>query len=188
MPTILSRRVVGDPILRKQAKLIDKNNIGSAKIQTLIRDMLRTLKAKEYGIAIAAPQVGESIALVVIDIKKTPTRPDIDEYSAILINPKILKYLGKTEFMRDGCISVGAEDDPLYGWSERYPKVVVEWLDEAGNRQQAEFDGLLAHVMQHEIDHLNGRLFIDLVKDSKTYIHASEYLKIQKHESNTDSI
>ncbi len=174
---ILERKIIGDPILRKKARLLKQAELNSAKTKELIADMSYTLRAKQYGIAIAAPQVGESLALVVIDLKKTPSRPDVVDYKAVLINPKITKYIGKTRPVRDGCISVGADDDPLYGWSERSPKVEVEWLDESGNKNKEKFDGLLAHVMQHEIDHLNGILFVDRVKDPKTYIHASEYLK-----------
>lgn len=170
-----NRRVVGDPILRQVAEeIVDFDNTA---LTGLITDMRDTLRLHDYGIALAAPQIGVSMAVVVIELKPTPTRPDLKTQSLILINPKIDAYLGKKVTLRDGCVSIGAIDDPLYGWSERQESVKVSFQDEHGSKHTEEYDGFMAHVMQHEIDHLNGVLFIDRVKDPKTYMHASEFKK-----------
>lgn len=179
MPEILQRRVVGDPILRTKAKQLTKQNITSSDVKAVVENMYYTLKKKQYGIALAAPQVGHALAIAIIDLKPTPTRPNLTACRMTLFNPKITEYIGEVVSLRDGCVSIGAEDDPIYGWSERYEGVGVEYQNQDGDKKVEKFHGFLAHVMQHEIDHLNGVLFIDRVKDSKTYTTASEYLKQQ---------
>lgn len=177
--TKIDRRVIGDPILRKVADKITKQEFGSKKLINLVDSMRSALEKNDYGIAMAAPQIGVSKAVIVIELKPTPTRKDIDKFSLVLINPKITAYKGKKVMLRDGCISIGAQEDPLYGWSERYESVVVSYMDNDGNEHTETYDGFMAHVMQHEVDHLNGVLFVDRVKDPKTYIHASEFKKLQ---------
>lgn len=176
---IRKRRVIGDPILREVAKQVTKEDFRKSELKKLVDDMHGTLAQNNYGIALAAPQIGESKAVIVIELKKTPTRPELEEFSLVLINPVIKKYTGKKVMLRDGCVSVGAEDDPIYGWSERSESIEVTYQDESGKEHTEKFDGFMSHVLQHEIDHLNGILFVDRVKDPKTYIQASEYKKQQ---------
>jgi peptide deformylase len=102
----------------------------------------------------------------------------------IIINPKITKFYGKTTGMWEGCIS-GTE---LYGKAVRYKKVRLSWLDENAQQHKNDFNGLVAQVIQHEVDHLNGILFVDRVKDTKTYITFSEYKKLRRAENKQDKI
>ena len=173
----LSRRVIGDPILRKNSLNLEDVEIPSEITKKLVTEITDFLREKNYGIAIAAPQVGVDKSIVVIDIKKTPTRPDAEPFHLVMYNPEIISYDGDEVELRDGCISIGDVDDPLYGWSTRYTKVIVRYKDQEANELTEVFEGFIAHVMQHEIDHLNGILFVDRVKDSKKYTHASEYKK-----------
>jgi peptide deformylase len=173
---ILKRRQFGDPVLRQKARRISKDEILSDDIQDLIKDLKYTLENRKYGIGLAAPQIGKSLAISYIGLKPTPTRPNLKRQDMAIINPEIVKTYGKKEQMWEGCISFG---DP-FAKAERFKKIRVRYLDEKARTHEKEFDGILAHVLQHEIDHLNGTLFVDRVVDSKTYVTTSEYKKIIK--------
>lgn len=177
--SILRRRQFGDPVLRSVAEELSREDINSVRIQTLIKDMQTTLEEKKYGVGIAAPQVGQSVALSVIAIKPTPTRPQLKREELIVINPVVTKTYGAKAPMWEGCIS-GPE---LYAQVPRYKKLRVKWLDARANEHEEDFEGFMAHVLQHEIDHLSGLLFVDNVKDTRSYMTFSEYKKMKKRES-----
>lgn len=139
--------------------------------------MRYTLEKKKYGIGLAAPQVGESIALIIIGIKPTPSRPKLESYEAVIINPIIIKDYGKKEAMWEGCISLGSSNSPIFVQAMRYPKIRLEYQDDQAETHIETFDGIKAHLLQHEIDHLRGILFVDRVKDSTTFMNLSEYKK-----------
>jgi len=173
------RTQFGNPILRTPSKVLSKQEILSKQTQELLKDMRYTLEKRKYGIGLAAPQVGMGVAVVVVGLKPTPTRPNIEKLDIDFINPAITKYYGKTTGMWEACIS-GSE---LYGKAVRYKKIRLVWLDKKAQKHEDDFDGLLAQVIQHEVDHLNGVLFVDRVKDSKTYVTFSEYKIIRKAEN-----
>jgi peptide deformylase len=175
----LRRTQFGNPILRQKTKHLRKDEILSNEIQQLIKRMKFTLERKKFGIGLAAPQIGKSLAISFIGLKPTPSRPNLKRQDMVIINPTIIKSFGQKVPMWEGCISFG---DP-YAKTERYKKIRVSWLDEKAKKHEKDFDGILAHVLQHEIDHLNGVLFVDRVKDTTTYVTESEYLKIRKQES-----
>jgi peptide deformylase len=176
---ILRRTQFGNPVLRQKAKHLTKDEILSDEIQDLIKNMRHTLLNRDYGIGIAAPQVGKSVALSVIELRATRTRPNLprkDWISMVIINPEIIKSYEKSEEMWEGCLSL----DNVFAKVPRYKKVRVKYQDEKAKTHEKELDGLLAQVFQHETDHLNGILFVDKVKDTKTYMSESEYLKMRK--------
>ncbi|MBL8159264.1 peptide deformylase [Candidatus Saccharibacteria bacterium] len=177
MSKILPAARLGNPVLRKVARRLTPTEIRSHTIQTLIRDMRYTLVKERYGVGIAAPQVGRSVALSVIGIKPTPTRPDREPFDAVIINPEIIETYGRRKQSWEGCISCGTGDDTLYGLVPRYTKLKLRWLDEHAVPHEEVVDGFVAHVVQHETDHLNGVLFVDLVKDTTSYMMADEYRK-----------
>jgi peptide deformylase len=142
--------------------------------------MRYTLEKKRYGVGLAAPQVGEPIAVAIIGLKPTPTRPNIEKLSLTLINPEIISRKGKPIGKWEACIS-GSD---LYGKAMRYEKIRLRWLDHKAKPHEQDFEGLVAQVIQHEVDHLNGILFVERVKDPKTYVTFSEYKKIRKAEKN----
>ena len=125
-------------------------------VQSLIDDMLETMYDTEDGIGLAATQVGRSEAIVVIDISESRQEP------LILINPKVVKGEFK-EKGSEGCLSVPGYRADV----ERFTKVTVEALDRNGENIIIESDDFLAIVMQHEIDHLKGKLFIDYLSPLK---------------------
>ncbi|HUC95804.1 MAG TPA: peptide deformylase [Candidatus Saccharimonadia bacterium] len=177
---ILKRTQFGNPILRAQTKQLSVSEIKSVDIQSFLKDMRYTLDKKQYGIGLAATQVGRDLAISVVGLKPTPTRPNIEKLDMVLINPRITKFYGKKTGMWEGCIS-GSE---LYGKALRYEKVRLSWLDENAKKHEKDFEGILAQVIQHEVDHTNGILFVDRVKDPKTYTTFSEYRKLRKAENN----
>lgn len=181
---VLNRRQFGDPLLRETARRMTKSEILSEPIKHLIADMRQTLRTNELGVGLAAPQVGESVALSVIWIEPTAQRPHVENFSATIINPKIVSSHGRRVQRWEGCISGGSHGTAdLFAKVPRYNDVDVEYLDEKGNQHTETYTGLLAQIMQHEIDHLNGILFVDRVKDTKTYMTHAEYRKMLKEAS-----
>jgi peptide deformylase len=174
---LLPRTKFGNPILRAKARHLSREEILSDDIQTLIADMRYTVAKKQYGVGLAAPQVGKSVALSVIAIKTTPTRPDRTPFDMTIINPEIVETYGNRTGMWEGCISCGQGIDLLYAKALRYKKIKLRWLDEHAVQHEEILEDFTAHVAQHETDHLNGILFVDRVRDTKTYMMADEYRK-----------
>ena len=184
MSKLLKKTEFGNQILRNVNVSLSDSEIGSVEIQHIINDMYYTLELKKYGVGIAAPQVGKNIAISTIDTKPTPTRPDIKREKLTIINPVILKTYGHTEPMWEGCIS----GSKLYAKVPRHTKILLKWKDEKAKEHEKVFEGFLAHVIQHEVDHLNGVLFVDKVVDTKSYMTFSEYKKMRKIEKRQHTI
>ncbi len=134
------------PALRRKAKKVDDSN----EISGLIKEMKRILKEEE-GVGLAAPQVGVSKRVIVINAAE-------DQMMALL-NPEIIKKSREKIVGREGCLSMKG----VWLDIERYKEVKIKFLDEEGKQLEIDADGLLAVVLQHEIDHLDGKLFIDRV-------------------------
>ena len=177
VPKILRRTVFGDPILRENARRLSKAEIASSTIQTLIADMFYTVRLKKTGVGLAAPQVGESVALSVIAIKATPNRPSLTPFETVIINPEIVETFGRRQQMWEGCISCGEGRHTLYAKVPRYKKVKLRWLDDRAVEHEEILEGMQAHVAQHEVDHLDGILFVDRVRDTSTFMMQSEFRK-----------
>jgi peptide deformylase len=134
-----------DPILRQKTQEIE--DVLDPKIQKLIDNMIRSM-SKNKGIGLAAPQVGKSLKLFVVEMMDGPL---------ILINPKITWFSNKQEEDEEGCLSIPGK----FGKVERSYKIKVKGMDRENNKISLKAEGLLARVIQHETDHLNGILFID---------------------------
>lgn len=147
---------LGNSILRKVAQPIDKDY---PNLQQLIADMYETMYAAD-GVGLAAPQIDLSIRLVVIGFRpydeKTETYGPVSEEHT-LINPEILEYKGEKQYFNEGCLSIpDIHEDVL-----RTEAVVVRWYDEKWQLHEEELHGMFARVAQHEIDHLEGKVFTD---------------------------
>jgi peptide deformylase len=142
--TPLPLRVLGDPILREETKPV---TVITAELRQLIDAMFETMYAAR-GIGLAAPQVGRSERLAVIDV---------DDEPLVLINPEILESSSATEKAEEGCLSI----PEIYADVERPESIHLRAMDRDGNVFEREASGLLARCMQHEIDHLHGKMFID---------------------------
>lgn len=171
----------GNHVLRHKSKELSVAEITSAKTQDLIDQMKELVKSKKFGIGLAAPQIGESFAVCVIAIKSTPTRPNLEPYEKIIINPSF-EGIGRHSQLWEGCISSGVGNNSLYAKVPRYRKIKATYYDQKGKFVTEILDGIKAHVFQHETDHVNGILFVDRVKDTKSYMLASEYRKLIKAE------
>ena len=154
---VLPIYIYGQPVLRKVAEDITPDY---PELETFINDMWETL-AESEGIGLAAPQVGKSIRVVVIDLD--PISEDYPEYKGfrhVYINPHIIEYdESKTDSMEEGCLSLPAIHEKV----TRPKRIHVHWLDEEMQPHDEWVEGYLARVMQHEFDHLEGKVFVDRV-------------------------
>ena len=144
-------------VLRHVAKPVVPRDIGTKKLGDLIATMKKALRQEDDGVAIAAPQVGESLRIFVVRgglLKRFPE-------DQVFINPEIIRRGRKTHEVEEGCLSVRW----LYGEVERAERVTLRALDEEGNVKTIGASGLLAQIFQHECDHLDGVLFIDKAKN-----------------------
>lgn len=166
----------GDPMLRKTAKKVSVSTIKTTNFQNLIKNIRTTLIEKELGVALASPQVGESLALAVIAVRPTAHRPKVKEFDLVIINPSY-QGIGAKKEMWEGCISSGAGQAGLFAKVPRYKKIEASYLDENAAKHTKQFSGLVSQIIQHETDHLNGILFVDKVQNTKTYMSMAEYRK-----------
>ena len=160
---------MGDPILEKTCKEVKEM---TPRIRELIEDMFETMYDDE-GIGLAAPQIGIEKRIVVIDIPEEDGKQGKNKL--VLINPKITAKEGEVA-SEEGCLSV-----PEYRAEvKRFEKITLECQDLNGQKQVYEADGLLAICMQHELDHLDGKLFIDYLSRLKRDRLLTKYRKLKK--------
>lgn len=163
---------MGHPTLRKVAEPFPINEIGRQSFEVLIADMRETLHAYG-GIGLAAPQINVSYQIVVVEIENTTTRygeVDLVPFS-VIINPAITIIDEAPGGYWEGCLSIPG----MMGYVERPQHVRIDYLDEAGLSQSIELKGFLATIFQHEIDHLQGTLYVDRLKDPSLFAFEDEY-------------
>ncbi len=163
---------LGNPILRQHALPVDPGDIRKPAFQQLIDDMFETMY-EEPGIGLAAPQVGRSQQLVVMDCPGEGGFP-----STVLINPTIVYYGPEQAEFWEGCLSV----DGLRGKVTRPSMVRVTGLDRQGKPVDIEASGLYAVCIQHELDHLIGKVFLDRMTDLSTLTQMEEFQKYWQKE------
>ena len=158
--SILDIRVLGDPVLRKPTKAVGEI---TDDLRTLIADMFETMYAAE-GIGLAAPQVGRSERLAIVDVEGR---------KFTLINPEILSTGVPPAKAEEGCLSI----PDIYGAVERPSVVTIRFMDETGDIREETGTELLGRCFQHEIDHLDGKLFIDYLSPLKRRSALSKWEK-----------
>lgn len=162
MPYIREILTEGHPTLRRVAKRVAPREIGEPLFQQLIDDMFETMYDAP-GVGLAAPQVNVSKRVFVMDVHDELHEP------TVVINPKV-EMLGEEIELREGCLSV-----PGYvGEITRFERVAVSGLDRNGQKIRLEGDGLFAQCVQHEVDHLNGALYIDRAVNVREAISEEE--------------
>jgi peptide deformylase len=139
----------GEEELRKDSVPVEEIN---DELRTLVKDMFETMYDAK-GVGLAAPQIGKNIRLAIIDIGDDPL---------VFINPKITKKSGK-ETCDEGCLSFPGLSEKV----ERAVRVVVDYTDLDGDRYEMEAEGLLARAIQHELDHLDGVVFVDRISKAR---------------------
>ena len=153
-----------DAVLRQIATDVPIGEINSQKIQDIIAEMKRAVHSQKDGIAIAAPQIGQSLRIFVINgelLHKADARSKKDDADMVFINPTLQKLSKDKKDMEEGCLSVRW----LYGKVRRSSKATINAYDEHGKKIVRGASGLLAQIFQHECDHLDGTLFIDKAKE-----------------------
>lgn len=163
---------MGHPVLRQVARELRADEIGSDAIQRLIVDMTETLH--DYGgIGLAAPQIGESIRMAIIEIDGGPTRYGelLPVPLSVFFNPIIEVLDPSTAGYWEGCLSVPG----LRGFVERPQHIVVRYQNIKGEQQALELRDFTATVFQHEFDHLDGKLYIDRITDTRRLAFDEEY-------------
>ena len=157
---MLDIRVLGDPVLRQETNVVTEV---TAELRRLVDDMFETMYAAK-GIGLAAPQVGRLERLSVVDV---------DGARFVLFNPEIVESDAKRIKGEEGCLSI----PEIYGDVERSARVVVRAMDVDGKTYDVEGRELLSRCLQHEIDHLHGRLFIDYLSALKRRAATSKWAK-----------
>lgn len=170
---------IGNEIVRAKAKKVDA--IATAKVQKIITDLVDTMRAGGL-VGMAAPQIGVSARIFVTEIRRTKARKAVDhgETLKVFINPVITKASEKMLSDYEGCGSVAMGQ--LFGPVKRPETISVHAWDENGEEFELETSGLLARIIQHEYDHLEGICFIDKVTDTKKLLGMSEYRKLVKQQ------
>jgi peptide deformylase len=167
--SVLDIRVLGDPILRQETKVVETL---TDEHRRLIDDMFETMHAAK-GIGLAAPQVGRTERIAVVDVQG-------GSQPIALVNPEIIQSSTETDKSEEGCLSI----PDVYGDVERPSRVIVRALDRNGEPFEMEADELLARCFQHEIDHLHGKLFIDYLSILKRRSALNKWAKARERYPN----
>ena len=168
---------LGHPAIRRRTEPVSSEELHSQEIQRLIDDMIETMR-DAHGVGIAAPQVHASKQIIVIEV--SPENPRYPNQPAVplmvLLNPTITDHVESTEEGWEGCLSV----PDLRGLVPRWTRVSVSGLDRRGQAVDLDAEGFFARVIQHEVDHLHGQVFLDRLPDLKTLTHLREYEQFWK--------
>ncbi len=172
MPRVLHILQLGHPLLRQKALRVE--NILDANVQTLIDDMLHTV-GEAKGMGLAAPQVGESTRIMILASQpnsRYPYAPFMEPTA--MINPEIIEFGKTVEKDWEGCLTVPG----LRGLVPRSTKIRVSYSSREGKNEKRDFEGFIARVFQHELDHLDGLVFLDRVETTRDLMMEQEWQKL----------
>jgi len=161
-------RTYGDPVLRKKAETV---SVIDQEIRDICESMVEVM-IRRNGVGLAAPQIGISKRIFVLDA---------DDEFHILINPEIIELSDATEEIHEGCLSVPGVDAIV----PRFSRAVVEGLNLQGERIRLEGEGIIARAIQHEMDHLNGNLFLDRLSAARKQSLIREYQRAKREKEET---
>lgn len=170
----------GDPVLRKKATVISSDY---PKLKELIADMHETMY-NAYGVGLAAPQIGLPIRLFLVDTSpfaedeglSNEEQEQLKDFKCTFINAKIIEEDGDEWAFNEGCLSIPNIREDVF----RQPKIKIQYQDEEFNEHVKEFDGLIARVIQHEYDHIEGILFTDKISSFKKRLIKGKLQNISK--------
>ncbi|MDN5201850.1 peptide deformylase [Fulvivirgaceae bacterium BMA10] len=161
----------GDPVLKKKAVDIEQ---GSINLEELVQDMFETMYNAQ-GVGLAAPQIGKSIRVFVVDGK--PMDDDnMDNFKKVFVNPRILEEDGDDWPFEEGCLSIPDVRQEIL----RQPKLKIKYFDEQWNEYEEVYEGLKARIIQHEYDHIEGVLFTDHLSPFKKRLLKGKLANISK--------
>lgn len=168
-----------DPVLRKKTEPVTENG---PKLQTLIDDMFETMY-NASGVGLAAPQIGKLLRIFVVDadaITEQSEEPDLGPM--VFINPQITKRFGDKLKMEEGCLSIPQVRDDV----KRLSDINIQYLDRSFKPKKMSFDGWISRIVQHEYDHLEGKLFLDYLSSFRRRMHRSKLQQIEDGLLKTD--
>ena len=176
----------GDPVLRKVGEDVSAEY---PNLKETIVNMYETMY-NAYGIGLAAPQVGLSIRLFVVDTEPFSDSDDLSEeekvqlksFKKTFINPKMIAEEGEEWGFNEGCLSIPDVREDVY----RHEKITIEYFDEDFNKKTEVYDGLIARVIQHEYDHIEGILFTDLISSLKKQLIKKKLQNIMEGKARPD--
>lgn len=167
----------GDPILRQRAKEVEKGT----DLKQLIDDMYETMHGAS-GIGLAAPQIGKGIRLFIVDGTVLEDEPDMQDFKKVFINPQLLEELGTPWEYEEGCLSIPNIREKV----TRKEKLRIRYYDQDWNALEEEYDGMKARIIQHEYDHIEGKLFVDYLPALKKRLLKGKLADISKGKVDTE--
>jgi peptide deformylase len=177
--SVLAIRELGDPVLRLSADEMSAEELADPATQELIDSMIETMRDAN-GAGLAAPQVGVSKRIAVIEVRpgnpRYPYKPAVP--LTVIVNPVLEAIGAETYLNNEGCLSM----PNLRGDLERWVNVSVRYLDREGREVEGTYRGLTAGTFQHEIDHLDGRLFVDRMTDLSTLSTWEQFDRFRREE------
>ncbi len=176
----------GDPVLRRETEIITKEY---PKLDELLNNMFETMY-EARGIGLAAPQVGASVRLFIVDATPFEDDEDLSEeeqkfvssFKRVFINARILEETGDEWAFNEGCLSIPDVREDVF----RQPNIVMEYEDENFKKHKETFSGIVARIIQHEYDHIEGILFTDKLSPLKKRLIKSKLANISKGNVNVD--
>ena len=180
---ILKVARLGNPVLRTQTEPLDIDEIQNTTTQTLIDDMIDTMR--DYGgLGLAAPQVHVPKNIVLFEPHITPRYPEATGFPlTIMINPRITVNDNNMIYPWESCLSI----PDLKGMVPRYKRITVDYLDREGNNKTLEASDFLSVIIQHEVDHLNGKVFLDRMENFSTLSYLSEFMKEKQQDDKSSA-
>ena len=167
---------IGHPVLRERAREVTRDELADASLQRLIDDMVDTMRDAN-GAGLAANQVHEPVRICVIEVANNPRYPYKPNWPlTILVNPAVLATTDEMFLNNEGCLSV----PNLRGEVQRFAGVRVRAWDRSGKDVDFEVRGLTAGTFQHEVDHLDGKLFVDRVADTRSLCTWSDFERFHR--------
>jgi peptide deformylase len=170
---------IGHPVLRERAREVTLDELGSDEVQALIDDMIETKRAAN-GAGIAANQVAETLRIAIVEVTagnpRYPYKPPIP--LTVLVNPVVQPLDDEVAPINEGCLSV----PNLRGEVPRHLSLRVRYLDREGREHEEIRQGLTAGTFQHEVDHLDGTLFLDRVADPGTLTTWAQFERFHRHD------
>jgi peptide deformylase len=167
----------GDPVLRQRAKDIAKGT----DLKQLIEDMYETMHGAS-GIGLAAPQIGKGIRLFIVDGTVLEDEPEMQDFKKAFINPHLVEETGEPWEYEEGCLSIPNIREKV----ARKEKLKIRYFDENWNPIEEEYDGMKARIIQHEYDHIEGKLFVDYLPSLRKRLLKGKLADISKGKVDTE--
>ena len=167
----------GDPVLRQRAKDIEPGT----DVKQLIEDMYETLDAAN-GIGLAAPQIGKSVRLFVVDGTGLEDEPGMETFKKVFVNAEMIEELGMPWEFEEGCLSIPNIREKI----SRKGQLKIRYFDENWNEFEEEYDGMKARIIQHEYDHIEGKMFVDYLTPLKKRLLKGKLSDISKGKVDTE--